>query len=65
MRKHGGSVGHYAKGGKVKAKFNDHDEDDMPRRAPGGPVMGLHAKGKAVGAGGGLGRLAKMKKYGV
>ncbi len=33
-------------------------------RKEGGPVMGLHARGMAVGAGGGLGRLAKIKKYG-
>ncbi len=55
MKADGGRIanlGHYAHGGKIGRK-------------EGGPVMGLHMKGKTVGSGGGLGRLAKLKKYGA
>ncbi len=72
------NLGKYAHGGKVTtkgdeaskiAKKEESGEDEYAcggrvGRKEGGPAIGLHAKGKLVGSGGGLGRLAKAKKYG-
>lgn len=56
-----------------KAKDLEKKADEAEGRAcggrigkkEGGPAMGLHIEGKTVGSGGGLGRLAKLKKYGA
>ncbi len=80
MRASGGRIsnlGKYAHGGKVTTKGDKAEEIAEKEesggkyacggrigRKEGGPAIGLHAKGKLVGSGGGLGRLAKAKKYG-
>ncbi len=53
-----------ARGKEREAAESSKAGDEAEGRKQGGPVMGLHIKGKAVGSGGGLGRLAKLKKYG-
>ena len=77
MRASGGRIGNlgkYAHGGKVTTKGDEArkiaDKEESYAcggrigRKEGGPAMGLHIKGKTVGSGGGLGRLAKLKMYG-
>ena len=80
MRASGGRIanlGKYAHGGKVTTKGDEaekiaDDEESGGKyakggrvgRREGGPAIGLHEKGKLVGSGGGLGRLAKIRKYG-
>lgn len=69
MRRHGGSVGRFAKGGKVSksdaaVKIAD-DEESFAKggracKREGGPAI----SGFDAGAGGAKGRLEKIKKYG-